>query len=616
MAKMAEASRILRFGAFPGREGEEIGLYLVEGEPARVVRIDLLPPLAPDALAQVSREVARAAEVLHHPHIQTPVALEPVDRTHGLVLEYVDGETLQEILEVGGRLPAPIAARVIRDACEALHFACEEDQEGGPFVQGWLLPQNLIVSRSGVLLVSGFGASAAHSVKELLPWQSPEQVLGGPRAASHHSDIYGLGLLLHACLAGENPFAREPDPEVAILSRPPPSLEPLGVPPSLAAVARRALSVKAADRFLSAEEMGRALESAVEVASPGTVAAWVESLFPAGMGLRALRRRAVDSAAEAARGHGESGRMAVAEEVREEHILRDPASARAPQEEPEEELQSGQFQYVAPPFPPPPMSSIVGAADIVSDVPPALRVPPRPMARSQAATPPAPSSRGGPGWSPAATVPPRSAGRRTLYAAGALVAAAGIAFGFWLAPAPEPEAPAPAVGAPEGDQAAVRAEPLHTQPALERPAAASRPARASTPARPVLDVTTSEPGDVLVDGKSAGPAPLSRSVRIGKHQVRLVNRNLGLDVVRSVEVRGPRTTLSIDVGKGRLTVTAPGGAEVSLDGHPLGIGQVRDVEIWEGRHWLTVRLGTARHEHRFELGAKQSYEYEVTASMQ
>jgi serine/threonine-protein kinase len=152
-----------------------------------------------------------------------------------------------------------------------------------------------------VTTVTGFGVGLARSAADLMPWQSPEQVLGGPRAASRRSDVHGLGLVLHACLAGENPFEREPDPDVAILSRAAPLLEPLGVPAPLAGVVRRALAVKPGDRFGDAMELARALDAAVPgLAAPAAVAAWSESLFPAGMGMRVLRQRAVDAALLAA----------------------------------------------------------------------------------------------------------------------------------------------------------------------------------------------------------------------------------------------------------------------------------------------------------------------------
>ncbi|HTP53029.1 MAG TPA: protein kinase [Anaeromyxobacteraceae bacterium] len=609
---MADGPRFVRLGAYPGREGEGLGLLSEAGEAARVVRVYWLGGISRESHVRLVREVARAADALHHPHIQAPLSLEAADGDLGLVTEYVDGESLHEILEAGGRLPPAIAARLIRDACEALHFAHEEGQEDGPFVHGWLRPGNLLVSRSGVTLVSGFGFAAARSVTDLLPWQSPEQVLGGSRAASRHSDVYGLGLLLYACLAGENPFAAEPDVDVAILSRPPPPLEPLGVPPALAAVARRALAVKAADRFLGADEMAHALDAAGEVASPGAVAAWVESLFPVGMGTRVLRQRAVEAAAETARQLSlapSAPRPAPAEEVEEEQIVAEPVPGPGREEEATEDLRTGQFQFVAPPFPPPP-PAVVEAKDILGEAPPRVRTGSRAAPR-----PPAePGGAGAPGL-PAPLPPPLERSRR-FRALAVLVTVAGLALGYWLAtaggPREEPREPPPSPtlepGRPPDGAQAESPTPSSPPPARKATAAASNAFQ-----RSLLDVTASAPGDVLVDGRRAGRAPLSRTVRAGRHEVRLVNRNLGLDVARSVEVQGARTALRIEVGKGRLTVTAPPGAEISLDGHPVGTGQVRDLEIWEGRHDLVVTFAGARHEHAFQVSDKESYEYDVTA---
>jgi serine/threonine-protein kinase len=293
--------RVQLLGSFPGREGEGVGLFLEDGNAPRVARIVYLPGVDVPAREGLWREVARAVDALHHPHIQAPLGLDEADGRLSMAVEHADGETLAEILSVGGRLPPEVAARIVRDACIAVHFAHEEGQEQGPILHGWLRPSHLLVCRSGVTLVTGFGVGLARSAADLMPWQSPEQVLGGPRAASRRSDVHGLGLVLHACLAGENPFERDPDPDVAILSRAAPLLEPLGVPPALAGLVRRALSVKPADRFGDALEMARALDAAVpEMASPSGVAAWSESLFPAGMGMRVLRARAIEAAMTAA----------------------------------------------------------------------------------------------------------------------------------------------------------------------------------------------------------------------------------------------------------------------------------------------------------------------------
>ncbi|HQR29751.1 MAG TPA: protein kinase, partial [Anaeromyxobacteraceae bacterium] len=234
-----------------------------------MARLIELPGVEPGARLGLLRHLARSADALHHPHIQSTLGLDESDGRLSLAVDHADGETLAEILAVGGRLPPEIAARILRDACDAIHFAHEDGMEHGPIVHGWLRPAHLLVCRSGVTLVAGFGAGHSRSAADLVPWQSPEQILGGPGAASRASDVHGLGLVLHAALAGENPFEREPEPDVALLSRAAPLLEPLGVPPALAAVVRRALAVKASDRFASAAAMARAIEEAVpDMAAP------------------------------------------------------------------------------------------------------------------------------------------------------------------------------------------------------------------------------------------------------------------------------------------------------------------------------------------------------------
>jgi hypothetical protein len=132
-------------------------------------------------------------------------------------------------------------------------------------------------------------------------------------------------------------------------------------------------------------------------------------------------------------------------------------------------------------------------------------------------------------------------------------------------------------------------------------------------ALPILEVTASEQGELFVDGKRAGRPPLQRPVAAGRREVRLLDANLGLDVSRTVEVRPPRTELRIEVGKGRLTVRAPEGAEIAVDGRPVARGSVRDLEVWEGRHRIEVTLGSARDQHDFRVGAGQTYDYDVTA---
>jgi len=144
-------------------------------------------------------------------------------------------------------------------------------------------------------------------------------------------------------------------------------------------------------------------------------------------------------------------------------------------------------------------------------------------------------------------------------------------------------------------------------------AAPAQKGASPAPALPILDITASEPGELFVDGKRVGRPPLQRPVSAGRREVRLLDANLGLDVSRTVEVRAPRTALRIEVGKGRLSVRAPEGAEIALDGRLVARGSVRDLEVWEGRHRIEVMLGPARDQHDFRVGANEGYDYEVTA---
>ena len=124
--------RVMRLGSFPGREGEGLGLFLEDGSAARVVRIVYLPGVDAAAREGLEREVSRAADALHHPHVEPPLGLGEVDGRLAVAVEYADGETLAEILAVGGRLPPEVAARIVRDACSPWTSPIRRGRTGTP----------------------------------------------------------------------------------------------------------------------------------------------------------------------------------------------------------------------------------------------------------------------------------------------------------------------------------------------------------------------------------------------------------------------------------------------------------------------------------------------------
>jgi hypothetical protein len=108
-----------------------------------------------------------------------------------------------------------------------------------------------------------------------------------------------------------------------------------------------------------------------------------------------------------------------------------------------------------------------------------------------------------------------------------------------------------------------------------------------------------------------GRSPVTVPVPKGDHRVRLRNAAEGVDVQKRVTARGPGTPVRFALGRGTLSVTAPAGTEVRVDGRRVGTGSVK-VQLWEGAHQVEARLGEARVQERFELRPNETWTYAVT----
>jgi hypothetical protein len=546
-------------------------------------------------------------------------------------------------------MPPAIAARIAADACAGVHFAHSQGKEGAPLLHGHLAPASLLVSSSGVTLVAGFGAGvaeAARPARERLPWQSPEQILGGPAAAVRETDVYLLGLVLRACLSGDPPWPGEADLEAAILSRPPVPLAPLGVPAALAEVVERALAKKAQDRYSTAADLGRAIEQAAELAAPGAVAAYLDARLPLGEGTRAARREMVGRALAAATPAATQAPPSPLPTTSPPTLTSTPTAAatvtaplpptpaaRPPWDAPgpgSEVAASGSGETapptLGPPLPPPPVD-LVGTADIVADT---SVTPPLPLPPDLVTTRDIVGEGSGPFMveRPRALPPQQGRGPAAVLL-GAAVAAAGLAIGYGLSqlggppasissstpppassstptPASTPTAAATPVPPP-----ASTPTPTPTSTSTATPAPTPNSAKAA-PEPPSIDVTADPPAWVFIDGKAAGKAPLTKAVSRGKHKVRLRERTLGIDVTRTVEVRGPHAKVRFAVGKATVTVSAPEGASVFIDGRKVGMDEIRDFEVYAGNHTLLVTLGSVKHTHAFSVRAGESFSYDVS----
>ena len=182
----------------------------------RRVAVKVLPTAKADdpaALERFYRE-ARAVAALDHPNIVRAYDADQDDKLHFLVMEHVDGSSLQEIVKKTGPLTLGRAAHYILQSALGLQHA----HETAGLVHRDIKPGNILVDRNGTVKVLDMGlALFFHDQEDLLTKKYDENVLGtadylAPEQAldSHavdiRADIYSLGATFYFCLTGRTPF--------------------------------------------------------------------------------------------------------------------------------------------------------------------------------------------------------------------------------------------------------------------------------------------------------------------------------------------------------------------------------------------------------------------------
>ncbi len=230
----------------------------------KVLRADLARD--PSFYLRFRREAQNAA-ALNHPAIvavyDTGEAETPTGPLPYIVMEYVDGVTLRDIVHTEGPMPTKRAIEVIADACQALNFS---HQHG--IIHRDVKPANIMISKSGAVKVMDFGiaralADAGNPVTQTAAvigtaqYLSPEQARGIKVDA--RSDVYSLGCVLYEILTGEPPFVGDSPVAVAyqhVREDPvPPSARNADISPDLDAVVLKALAKNPENRYQTAAEM-------------------------------------------------------------------------------------------------------------------------------------------------------------------------------------------------------------------------------------------------------------------------------------------------------------------------------------------------------------------------
>lgn len=184
----------------------------------RIVAIKVMHPALAEDDAFVSRfrREAKAAASLSHAHVVSVHDQGTTDGLPYLVMEFVSGRTLRDVLNQHGRLSAPQALAILEPVLEALGAA-----HRAGFVHRDVKPENILISDDGRVKVTDFGlaraVTAATATQGLLigtvAYLSPEHVEQG--SADARSDVYGAGICLFEMLTGSVPFAGESPLSVA-----------------------------------------------------------------------------------------------------------------------------------------------------------------------------------------------------------------------------------------------------------------------------------------------------------------------------------------------------------------------------------------------------------------
>lgn len=209
------------------------------------------------------RREAQSAAGLAHPNIVAVYDWGAEDGTYFIVMEYVDGQSLADLLRASGPLHPRRAAELAFEVAGALGFAHSRG-----VIHRDVKPGNVLVSSNGVAKVTDFGIARAvsspseeltqaGSVMGTATYFSPEQAQGF--SVDARSDLYSLGVVLYEMLCGRPPFTGDSPVAIAykhVQERPaPPSQFVSDLPPGLEAVVMRLLAKNPDNRYRSADDL-------------------------------------------------------------------------------------------------------------------------------------------------------------------------------------------------------------------------------------------------------------------------------------------------------------------------------------------------------------------------
>ena len=213
------------------------------------------------------RQEARLQGALTHPNVALLFDYFIHDGAPIAVMEFIDGESLEQLIRRRGPIPAQESIPLFKQALLGVAAA-----HRAGIIHRDLKPSNLMVTNDGIVKVMDFGIAkrqgatgatkASTSIGSPL-YMAPEQILGG--AVDCRTDVYALGVTLYELLSGQKPFNPRGKTEYSVLNAhvndlpEPPTVHCRDIPGPVVDVVLRALAKEPDDRFQSVDDFMRAL---------------------------------------------------------------------------------------------------------------------------------------------------------------------------------------------------------------------------------------------------------------------------------------------------------------------------------------------------------------------
>lgn len=258
-------------------------------------------------MQRMLRDEAMLASHIKNPHVAETLDFDLHEGIPYLVMEWVDGESLADLLrEISGPMSLRHVAAIANQLCKGLDAAHKAtDPAGTPLglVHRDVSPPNILISFSGTVKLADFGIAQVAGTEELdadkglkgkFSFMAPEQIQGG--ALDARTDVFALAVLLYRLVTAKYPFAGADAGETlmqissSITPRSPRALNE-SLPPRVAEVILKGLEKDPDQRFESAEEMRVALERAVPPNLRGNSETAIAELMAETLGERMEQRR-------------------------------------------------------------------------------------------------------------------------------------------------------------------------------------------------------------------------------------------------------------------------------------------------------------------------------------